>query len=158
MKKGLLLLTVMISNSILAQPTTLNQTTQQPTPPMLKLGVYDLSGKVPKDVGLKYSIKNKNLQLCWAAFNMPFSPTNQNEVIQQFVSPKKTAYNGLNNANIVVSPDGKTTTIKLILPSHQNQFIEQCWKYEKSDPLGKYKLTVRVNDIQFDTLEFELVK
>lgn len=159
MKKGLFLVTVMASNLVLAQQEQGNSAEGKASPPMLKLAVYDFSGSTPKDIGLKYSRKNPNLQLCWTAFNMPFAPDNKNEVFQQFISPSsKAAYRGIDSENIQVSKDGKTTTIKHIVPAYQNQFIQQCWKYDKTDPLGKYKLTVRINDIQFETLELELIK
>lgn len=154
MKKAFILLTTLCSGSLFAAGNATQADTTNP--PMLKLAVYDVSGKEPKDVGLKYSRKNNNLQLCWTAFNMPFAADNNNNVFQQFTAPAKVNYQGV--SNVVMSNNNKTATIHHVLPAHEQKFITQCWKYEPKDPLGKYQLIVRVNDIQFEPLEFEVVK
>ena len=126
------------------------------TQPMMKFGVFDTSNKVPREVaGNKYSISNKNHKLCWAAFNMPFQPTNQ--VIEVFNSPKKAKFSDP-QGSAVSSKDGKTHTISLNMKSVNNEFIERCWNFDKNDPLGKYSLEVKVNNIGFPVQTFEVVK
>lgn len=126
--------------------------------PKLKLAVYDLSGKVPKDIGQKYSLSKQNQALCWTAFDMPFSPTNQNHITQIITAPNGKAKFVAEGSGITVSPDKRTTTITSVLPSYNNQFIEYCWAFDKTDPRGKYSITVQVNDVKFGTLTYEVTK
>lgn len=124
--------------------------------PKLILEVYDNSNKVPKHIeGRKYSISKKAQQLCWTAFNMPFSPNNGIKEI--FISPKKAKFMDKNSV-VVPSKDGKMNVITAMLPSHNNEFIQRCWSFDKNDPLGTYQLKVFVNDIEFPQQKFELVK
>lgn len=146
MKKALVLLTALVSASAFAETQPVD------TRPMMKFGVYDTSNKVAREVpGNKYSISNKHHRLCWVAFNMPFQPSNQ--VVEVFNSPKNAKFSGA-----VSSKDGKTHTIKLHTASSNNEFLERCWRFEKTDPKGKYSLSVSVNDVTFPATQFEVVK
>lgn len=142
---------VLLSGMVLA-----NGTTQ--TPPMLKAGVYDISNKVARDTGDTYSISNKNLRLCWAAFNMPFEVGNQNKIVQVFVAPNNKAKFSNPNGSTAVSKDGKTSTVTSMKASRNNEVIEECWQFDNTDPLGKYTLSVQVNNVAFGAYQFELVK
>lgn len=127
-------------------------------PPMLKAGVYDISNKVARDIGDTYSISNKNLRLCWSAFNMPFEAGNKNRVTQVFVAPNNKAKFSSPTGSTAVSKDGKTSTVTSMVASRNNEVIEECWRFDNTDPLGKYTLSVQVNDVAFGAYEFELVK
>lgn len=154
MKKSLAIAMVFLSGSTLAS----EKVKAQAQPPMMKVAVYDFSNKVTKDVGDTYSRSNKNLRLCWAAFNMSFDPTNKNKVIQTFVAPNNKAKFSSSSGTTAVSADGKNSTVTSVLPSRNNEVIEECWKFDNTDPLGKYTLTVQVNDVRFAGYTFELVK
>ena len=126
------------------------------TQPMMKFGVFDTSNKVVREVAdNKYSISNKNHTLCWTAFNMPFQP--DNNIVEIFKSPKKANFSDP-QGNSTTSEDGQTHTISLNMKSVNNEFIERCWNFDKNDPLGKYTLEVKVNDINFPVQTFEVVE
>lgn len=154
MKKSLVLaMSLAVSTSVFAanEPAKTQPTNQ----PMIKVAVYDVSNKVAREVGHQYSVSNKNLRLCWAAFNMSFQPSNT--IVEEFFSPAKAKFSEP-NGSVVTSKDAKKHTVTTSLAAQNNEYIQKCWHFDKSDPLGKYKLNIRVNNTQFDGLEFELVK
>lgn len=146
MKKALAILIGLMSVSALADETK----------PHLKLGVYDTSTKVAKDIGLTYSVSNKNLMLCWTVVNMKFDAANRNQVVEVFDAPTSSA-NFAKPGATVRKVDNKIS-ISSIIPSANNEYIQHCWKFDNTDPLGKYKMNVQVNETSFGPLEFELVK
>lgn len=151
---GLISATAFANNA--PAPATATKNTAQP---MMKVAVYDISNKVSREIGSQYSVSNsKNLLLCWTAFNMSFEPANRNKVTQVFVAPSDKANFSSEGASKMVSADGKTFTLSSVLPAQNNEAIQQCWRFDHNDPLGKYSLSVRVNDIQFPATEFEVVK
>lgn len=154
MKKALTVILGLMSASVLANaPIAL---TPSSNAPLLSLGVYDVSTKVPTAlVGEQYSVSNGNHRLCWVAFNMPFQA--QNIVIEQFISPAKAVFADP-NASVDSSEDGKTHFIRSTLASKNNEAIEKCWKFDQTDPIGVYQLHVEVNGIHFNAGTFELVK
>lgn len=160
MKKSLAVLFGFISIGALAASNVSSAPKQNANEnaPRLKLAVYDISGKVPKDIGQTYSLSKKNQILCWTAFNMPFSPTNQNHVTQIITAPNNKAKFISQGASITVSPDGKTSTIVSVEPSYNNEFVQLCWVMENTDPRGKYKMDIQVNDIKFGPASYEVVK
>lgn len=157
MKKALclalgLITTYAVANTETSAPADVNNQ------PKMKVAVYDVSNKIARDVGNKFSLKeSKNQRLCWAVFDMPFQP-NGNVVIEEFTAPSSKSKFVDSTASIVVSADGKTSTITRSMSAQNNEFIEHCWRFDNSDPLGKYKFTLRVNDIAFGPYEFEIVK
>lgn len=161
MKKSLVLLAGLMSASVFAaggaQPQIQAQPAQQ-NQPMIKLGVYDLSTNVPKDLGQTYSLSKKNQALCWTAFNMPFSETNQNQVTQTITAPNNKAKFIAPGAAITTSPDGKTTTITNMMASYNNEFLQFCWTLDKTDPRGQYTIAIQINDVKFGTLNYKVVK
>lgn len=149
--------------SLLALPAFANTNAQQETAPkptnnlpMLKLAVYDFSNNVRREVeGRKYSIKNKNHQLCWVAFNIPLQF--KNSVTEIFVSPSKSTFSSP-EASVVMSADGKKHTIKTNLAVYNNEFLTRCWRFDEKDPKGKYTFEVEINGIHFESQSFEVVK
>lgn len=142
--------------SAMAMADTPSQSTQAlpQNQPMLKLGVYDLSNNVPREVE-KYSVSNKQHHLCWTAFNMPFEA--KNDLIEVFTSPSKADFAD-NSGSISSSKDGKTHTITTQIASQNNQFVQRCWQFSKEDPIGKYSVKVRINNIEFPAQTFEVNK
>lgn len=157
MKKALFLLTLLFSGFAFANKEIQANNPKQANPPMLKLAVYDVSSAEAKDIGLKYSRRNKNLQLCWSAFNLPLAIDHQHHIYQQFIAPNNKAKFQGEGLQVKISNNGKTSMVYRKLAATNNS-AQQCWKFGTNDPLGKYKLTVRVNNIQFNQLEFEIVK
>lgn len=156
MKKALVLLLGLVSAGAFAENKA--ETAQPVSQPMLKMAVYDVSNKVAREVGSQYSISNKNHRLCWAAFNMAFDPADKNKVTLVFTAPNNKAKFVAPSGSTSVSADGKTSTVSMTIPSKGRESLENCWHFDHQDPLGKYTLTVRVNDTQFPATEFELVK
>lgn len=124
--------------------------------PKLALAIYDSSSKVPAKVeGLKYSVSKKNWQLCWTAFDMPF--TANNKVTELFKSPAPAVFKSSTGSS-VRSKDGKEHRVEYFTPSQNGELIQRCWTFDKNDPLGKYSLTLDINDVSYPPVSFELVK
>lgn len=164
MKKILIALLSLASTTVLAEEYSIvpvvseEQIASLPAqlPPILKLGVYDTSdGFINEVTSKKYSIKNSGHNLCWIAFNLPFGESNH--VVETFVAPKKTAFNDP-PSHKKVSKSGRTHTISLDLPSENNLFIQRCWRFDKKDPIGQYKVTIKINEYTFPAQIFEVVK
>lgn len=160
MKKSLVL-----AMGLLATATTMaaeKTETAQPAPqketrPVIGLVIYNTSGKVATPIkGLQYSLKKaKNLQLCWEVINTPL--TANNLVIEEITAPAKSKFVS-KDSNVVTSEDGKAHTVSTQIPSTTSEFLRRCWNFDKTDPKGTYSIKVRVNNIQFNNLNFEIVK
>ncbi|SUT86427.1 Uncharacterised protein [Actinobacillus ureae] len=125
------------------------------TQPMLRMQVLDMSSNVPSPVANNQLSLSKKHQLCWVAFNMPFKASNQVvEVLQAPSTLKVTSEDG----NVVSTSDQQTHRITTLLKSSNNERLDKCWGFEKTDPTGKYSLTIQVNDVVFPPQPFEVVK
>lgn len=56
------------------------------------------------------------------------------------------------------SADKKNHTIITEINLANNQVLNRCWGFDKTDPVGKYKMEIQINDHIFKGLEFEIVK
>lgn len=140
------------SLALFANTVSIAETNQQPT---LVLKVVDVSGKVRRPLEEnKLSLSQKH-ELCWAAVNMPFLPNNQ--VVEVFQSPDKAKF-AKADGNVVSSEDKKTHRVTFLKKSENNEYLSHCWKFDSSDPKGKYMLEVQVNNILFSPVAFEIVK
>lgn len=151
MKKWIIGALSLISLTSIAQDNVI-----QDNLPRLKLAVYDFSTSTPKEVGRTYSLSNKHHRLCWTAFNMPFEPLN-NQVTQIFTTPDKNTKFTIPAAKTEVSENGLSTIITTTQPSSKQGVMENCWEFEKTDPLGKYTLAVQINDIVFSAIDFNVI-
>lgn len=157
MKKALFLSLGLVTTNVLANSET-PATISVNDKPMMKIAVYDVSNKVARELGNQFSLKNiKNQRLCWIVFNMPFKP-NGNVVIEKFTAPNNKAKFIDPTGSVIVSDEGKISTITRSMVAQNNEYIENCWRFDSSDPLGKYELTVKVNNVSFDTSEFEILE
>lgn len=139
------------------QPNTTQANKSQPTfQPKIKFSVYELNNNVPREIGRQYSVSNKNHQLCWAVFNMPLEARNQ--VSERFQTPSRAKFADP-QSRVQSSTDGLTHMIETTLPSAaNNEYLLRCWRFDHTDPLGRYSVDIRVNNVQFPTQTFELVK
>lgn len=153
MKKSLVAL-AFFSASVWANTETQGLQPSAQNAPMIRFGVLDTRNQIAQDAGLTYSISNPHHELCWSAFNLPFQM--QNKVVEVFVSPKAAQFKSA-GSTVERSKDKKTHTISTFVPNRQAS-INKCWRFDKQDPLGKYKVDIRINDIVFPTQTFELVK
>ncbi|MEG9531695.1 hypothetical protein [Mannheimia indoligenes] len=125
--------------------------------PTVVLQVFDISTKVARPIqGTTMSISKKQNQLCWHSINVP----TQNKVMiaEAFYAPAKMKLSSP-GSRVDSSEDGKNHTIitETNLVNH-NQPLSRCWGFDKTDPIGKYKMDVQINDQVFKGLEFEIVK
>lgn len=145
----------LMSASVWAEEATTPASTQEPEY-MLKLSVFDMSGKIPKDLNtLDVSRSAKKQQLCWVAkghFQV------KNDVVEEFVSPSKMTVNiSPKLGKSVSSKDKKTHTVTTKRDSiNDGKIVSACWEFTPSDPRGQYAFTVKINDVTFDTLKFRV--
>ncbi|AHG77463.1 hypothetical protein CT138_06480 [Mannheimia varigena] len=142
--------------SFAAAEKTITPKTPVEGKPAVVLQVLDVSGKAAKPIkGNKLSISKKQTQLCWYSINVP----TQNKVMiaEAFYAPAemKLASPG---SRVDSSEDGKNHTIITEVNLVNNQPLSRCWGFDKTDPVGKYKMEVQINNQIFKGLEFEIVK
>lgn len=150
MKKTLAIVCGLLTASIAMaaeQPTTLTKE-QIEAAPKMNFGVFDTSSKVPSKLATNiYSVsKSKDLQVCWAAFDMPLQENNQ--AVEVFNTPAASKFvekNGL----VTSSSDNKQHTVTTQVKRTNNEFVTKCWSFDNTDPLGKYTIDVKVNNIVF---------
>lgn len=154
MKHYLAILFAFTANIVLAQTEKTAE-----AQPSLALRVFEVNNGVPAPTDSTiYSVSKKNTQqLCWLAFNMPFNA--ENVTVEVFKSPSSANFLR-NRASIEANADKTLTTVTAqhVKAINNNQVISQCWRFDESDPLGQYSLSVRVNDIQFPPQTFTVVK
>ncbi|AUI66070.1 MULTISPECIES: pseudouridine synthase [Glaesserella] len=157
MKKYFALTMALVSVTAVANTNKpVNSHTAEQKPPMMVLTTVDVSGKVMKPLNSRvYSLSKAKTELCWEVFNIPFIA--KNRITEVFDTPD-TAKFTTTDSSIVSSNDNKTHTIITYQPSINNELIRRCWKFDKTDPLGTYKLTLQVNDVTFPTQTFSVVK
>lgn len=151
MKKSLTL--IFGSLVFLANTHAFAQSTEQL--PMIAVQVVDMSGKVAHALETNTLSISKKHKLCWVAFNMPLSANNN--VMELFHSPDKATFSAA-KGNTVSSNEQKTHLVSTVMQPNGNNTISNCWDFSKKDPLGQYRLEVRVNNIQFPARTFEVVK
>lgn len=156
MKKLMALASLVLVSNVYANTET-NTKELEDNQPMMYLSVFDTSGKVAKDTkSRRYSVSQKNLILCWTAYNMPFSPDNKNKVVETFVAPNDKAKFVLPGSTITTK--GNTTLVSSTMQSFNNEYMQHCWGLDETDPLGKYSFSLQINDTQFGPTEYEVVK
>lgn len=125
-------------------------------PPIMVLTTVDFSGEQPKPLAsTSYSLAAKNIQLCWEVVNAPLMI--QNNVVEIFSTPAQAVFNS-QGSEVEVSKDKKQYTLKTMLPATAAGTVSRCWTFDKTDPIGKYTLELKVNDIVFQKQQFEIVK
>ena len=97
-----------------------------------------------------------NRHLCWIAYNIP-NLGKTADVVQIINSPAKAFWE-----NAQTSEDGKehrvTHKINVFTNKKGEKSVEQCWYFDKNDPIGNYSIKVFVNNIEFPTQQFKLSK
>lgn len=154
MKKYLSLIMTLLATNAMAETVM----PVAPSMPTLYLSTVDTGGRVLKSLNTTtYSVSNAKLALCWEVVGVPLLA--QNNVVEVMTGPERFTVNGDNNSVINADKSGKVYTIKHVAtPAINNEFIRRCWKFDKKDPLGEYKLDVTVNDVSFPTRTFTLIK
>lgn len=153
-----LLLVLSTSSAFASQVPSLKRTQEINNQPMLELEVYKIAESTQMMnlvKGRKISRTQQNQRLCWTAFNMPFDA--HNRIVEIFTSPKSIQFSS-EDSLVKVSKDKKQHTIQTNVKSYNNEYIQRCWRFEQKDPVGKYTLSIQVNDVKFPAQTFEVVK
>lgn len=125
--------------------------------PMVSLQVLDISKKNPQPIaGNTLSISKKQNQLCWRSYNMLIP--NKVMIAEAFYAPDAIKFTSP-NSTIEASKDKKEYLIVTEMTNmNTGKYVGRCWTFNKTDPIGKYKMEIQINDQVFKGLEFELVK
>lgn len=162
MKKHLTLLTALSFCTLpalsLANTPAVSLPAQAEIPPTLYLTVANVSnqGIIPLNSKI-LSRKAQNQRLCWEASSGSTALSNKVEVEERFNSPAPTVFSSA-NSQVRSSQDGLTHVVLHTANSMSNHRVANCWKFDKTDPLGTYTLAITVGDISFPSQTFELVK
>nr|WP_314740148.1 hypothetical protein [uncultured Haemophilus sp.] len=156
MKKMMVTALTLLSATAMAAPKTetkpANNTNNQPT---VVLNVFDFSSKSPRPIkGTKIS-QSKNQQLCWSSINVPL--TGRMLIAEAFYAPAPTNFVS-EGMSVTASEDKKEFLIVGDVIAKDNENITRCWKFGKSDPVGKYQMEVQIGSYVFKGLNFEVVK
>ena len=139
----------LISASVMAAPKTeTTSTAKDPIngQPAVVLNVYDVSSKTPSLV---------NQQLCWSSLNVPL--TGRVRIAEAFYAPAPTNF-ASEGMSVTASEDKKEFLIVGDVIAKDKENITRCWKFGKSDPIGKYGMEVQIGNYVFRNLAFEIVK
>lgn len=124
-------------------------------PPAIQLSVIQKVGSSTRPLNsLQLSRSAKDLSLCWQVVNIPVASAMNIE--ETFIAPKRSVMVDT-HSQVISSSDGRTHRI-LSTQHSSNGIAEKCWNFDKTDPTGKYQLNVKVNDVEFKDLSFEIVK
>lgn len=154
MKKYLSLFMALLATNAMAETVT----PAAPSAPTIYLSTVETGGSVLKSLNTTtYSVSNAKLNLCWEVVGVPISV--KNNVVEVMTGPERFTVIGDNNSSVDADKSGKVYTIKQVAAAAiNNEFIRRCWKFDKSDPLGEYKLDVTVNGVSLPTKTFTLIK
>ncbi|MEG9488564.1 hypothetical protein [Mannheimia indoligenes] len=124
--------------------------------PAVAIQIFDVSGKVAKPIqGNKLNIAKKQNRLCWNSINVPVE--GKVMIAEAIYAPAKSKAIS-EGSQVQASPDGTSNTIITNLNNVTEKYVSRCWDFDKTDPIGKYKMDVQINDQVFKGLEFEIVK
>lgn len=124
--------------------------------PAVVLQVFDISGEADKPItGTTLSIEKKQNKLCWTSLNVPIQP--KTLLAEAFYAPDKFKIVS-QGSKVDSSADEKNHTIVSEVTNINSPNLSRCWVFNESDPIGKYKMEIQINDYIFKELAFELVK
>lgn len=145
------------NSSFAAAEKAANKPQQAEKKPAIVLQIFDTSTKISRPIkGNKLSISKKQNQLCWNAVNLTL-PTNEVTIAEAFYAPAPMNLLA-NGSTLESSADKKSHTVITKSKVQLNQVVGRCWGFDSTDPIGKYKLDVQINNIIFKDLAFEIVK
>lgn len=156
MKKMMIATLGLVSATAIAAPKTetkvADPTNGQPT---VVLNVYDFSSKSPRPVKGNKISHSKNQRLCWSSLNVPL--TGRMRVAEAFYAPAPTNF-ASEGMSVTASEDKKSFLVVGDVIAKDKENITRCWKFDKSDPIGKYEMEVQIGNYVFKNISFEVVK
>lgn len=159
MKKALALALTFITISANAAPQkskSANAKQGKETRPILVLNVIDPGNKSPRALQTNVVSVSRNHQLCWTAVNIARKKNRENEVVEIFNTPAPTNFSS-QAGRVITSIDRRTHTVSTYMKHDKRDNISGCWGFEPNDPKGEYKVSVRINDIQFPPQPFVVI-
>lgn len=91
--------------------------------------------------------------LCWFAIDVATAGIPA-QVIETFIAPQITKFSyGENQAKGVEQKIQTSHQPKLV---EDKSVLEQCWRFDQDDPLGKYQLSVEINGVASPVFEAKL--
>lgn len=127
-----------------------------PSTPMAAVSVVEAVGGVQKILNsTEISRSNPNHNLCWDASGVGRShpdghrvqETIQSPAFMRFVDPNASIYSGDNGTRHIISSVEVGTA----------DSVGRCWKFDNTDPVGNYTLTLNVDGVEFPSLAFTVV-
>ncbi|MDO4223016.1 MAG: hypothetical protein Q4D05_03180 [Acinetobacter sp.] len=157
MKKFLLTaLALAATSSAFANTTPAVQLAPNNIEPKLMLSIYLDTGKsLQPTTKQSISLSNPNERLCWHAFDLTLP--HQVDVEEFFISPARTSFSH-SKSRSQTSADGLQHIVQSSLKSINNSAVSQCWKFDKTDPVGTYQFAVKVADVEYPVQTFEVTK
>lgn len=136
------------------------KTVPQPLPmegkPAIVVQIFDTSAKVSRPIaGNKIDRSKKHNRLCWSSVNVPVQGKVMIAEAIYAPGPAKASSAG---SQVQPSSDGTSNTIITNVNNITENYISRCWLFDHTDPIGKYRMDVQINDQVFKGLEFEIVK
>ena len=122
--------------------------------PCFNFGVFQDNQGVLRDMQANtLSRSNANARVCWAVFSdSPVFGTTVN-LKENFVSPAGARFT--DDQSIVQSSiDGSKHTVSKIANSMAGTAVHRCWKFDPTDPVGTYTLTVEVDGKSYPARSF----
>lgn len=93
----------------------------------------------------------KGPDLCWKVSGLVSGQTYLG--VETFVAPDGARFtDGAYQAKTL--EDGVRHEIGFAFSANRNGEVNRCWKFDSSDPLGQYKLTLRVGETVFSPFDF----
>ena len=156
MRKMMIATLALVSATAMAAPKTETKVAD-PTngQPAVVLNVYDFSSKSPRLVKGTQISRSQNQQLCWSSLNVPL--TGRVRIAEAFYAPAPTNF-ASEGMSVTASEDKKEFLIIGDVIAKDKENITRCWKFGKSDPIGKYGMEVQIGNYVFKNLAFEVVK
>lgn len=144
-----------LAQPVLKQSSWVTMPEQATVEPKLILGVFEDSNTGLKSTNQNaISRSNPNMRICWVAYDLNGSP--KANVTEHIISPKRTIF-GTVTGQSSSSADGKQHQILSTL-DNVNGTVTQCWQFDKTDPIGQYRIDISIDDIVFPTQFFNVIK
>lgn len=103
------------------------------------------------------SRSNPKHRLCWSVVGSAPIFGNTVAVVETFTSPAGASFSSPQTVT-TRSADGRTHELRGSLNSIGQTAVQNCWKFDETDPLGKYSISVNVDGSQLPTFDFVITR
>lgn len=131
--------TLCIASLLLCASPALAQTTT----PTFYMGVIDVGSAQKTQISQNtLSLSNPSHQLCWQATGL--NPNTPRFIINEHITSPAPAVFKDNSARI--ESTGLNHQIVRGVISDGSGNLRRCWQFDKSDPIGSYRLSITIDD------------